>query len=226
MCICERIWSTVGEEEMDRPRHDHKSPAPGADKLLSSPETHYKIFRDYVEHEGVLINNRLSWNFTIQSFLFATYGICLQKLLTHGQDQEVAAIRTLLTRFTYYLIPTVGLLVAALSLLGTWAARKAIRQLERDWNWIFLRVPNHPPTGDSPLKRIWRVLKQRGDRTYEEAVKRALREARPFLPKLTGGGDPTAHFWGFWAPLVVPVVFLAAWLTLLGWACVHIKTLP
>jgi hypothetical protein len=205
-------------EKMNRPRHDDKPPPEADDVKELSVDRHYKIFRDYIEHEDALIHNRLSWNFTIQAFLFATYGICLQKLLTSDPHQEDEGIRTLLTKLTYYLIPLVGVLVAALSFLGTWAARQAIRQLERDWNWIHLGVEEYRRTGGSFLKRIWLMVKQRGDRTYEEAIKRQHRAARPFLPKLTGGGHPTAHFLGFWSPLVVPWVFLLAWLFLLAFA--------
>ena len=41
---------------------------------------HFKIFRDYMQHEDNLINQRVSWNSTIQGFLFATYGLSQQKL--------------------------------------------------------------------------------------------------------------------------------------------------
>jgi hypothetical protein len=33
---------------------------------------HYKLFRDYIEHEDGLVNQRLLWNINIQGFLFAT----------------------------------------------------------------------------------------------------------------------------------------------------------
>ena len=41
---------------------------------------HFKIFRDYMQHEDNLINQRVSWNSTIQGFHFATYGLSQQKL--------------------------------------------------------------------------------------------------------------------------------------------------
>src|SRR5580658_9768416 len=40
---------------------------------------HYKLFRDYIEHEDSLINQRLLWNINIQGFLFAAYGLSVQK---------------------------------------------------------------------------------------------------------------------------------------------------
>src|SRR5437879_8379854 len=41
----------------------------------------YRIFRTYVEHEDDLINQRQTWNLTIQGFLFASYAFSLQKLV-------------------------------------------------------------------------------------------------------------------------------------------------
>src|ERR1051325_2213045 len=56
------------------------SPA-GGDPCSGLPiHVHYKIFRDYIEHEDGLIDKRLLWNINIQGFLFATYGFSVQKL--------------------------------------------------------------------------------------------------------------------------------------------------
>ncbi len=40
-----------------------------------SPRELYKIIRDQVEHEDVLISNRISWFVTAQAFLFSAYAI-------------------------------------------------------------------------------------------------------------------------------------------------------
>lgn len=40
----------------------------------------YRMFRAYVEHEDGLTNQRLSWNFTIQGFLFAAYTLSSNKI--------------------------------------------------------------------------------------------------------------------------------------------------
>lgn len=39
----------------------------------------YEVYRGYVEHEDDLINQRLSWNFSIQGLLFAAYAFAFQK---------------------------------------------------------------------------------------------------------------------------------------------------
>src|SRR5437763_1604980 len=41
----------------------------------------YRIFRSYIAHEDDLINQRQTWNLTIQGFLFAAYAFSLQKLV-------------------------------------------------------------------------------------------------------------------------------------------------
>jgi hypothetical protein len=41
---------------------------------------YFEIFRKYRICEQDLINHRLTWNLAIQGLLFATYGLCLQKL--------------------------------------------------------------------------------------------------------------------------------------------------
>src|SRR5262249_26759673 len=116
---------------------------------------HYKIFRDYLQHEDGLINQRLSWNFTIQGFLFATYGLCLQKLLdvsdrifeklldpktltvswnqVQSNLQQLTGYRAL-DILVNYVIPIVGFFVALFAFGGSLAAHRALSQLRADWN--------------------------------------------------------------------------------------------
>jgi hypothetical protein len=42
-------------------------------------EERYKLFREYVEHEDALINNRLTWLITIHGFLYAAYALSVGK---------------------------------------------------------------------------------------------------------------------------------------------------
>jgi hypothetical protein len=149
--------------------------------LSSIRVQYYRIFRDYLKHEDALINHRLQWNLTIQAFLFATYGFCLQKLLDSnpsGHPVEVA----ILAKVTYVVLPLVGVFVAIVSFLGTLAARKAITQLEDDWNEKFVGV-------------------EKEKLQDHKAVKAKLNALNPFLPSVTGGGDRSAFLLGFYAPL-------------------------
>ena len=56
-------------------------PGPGLDDWIKI----YGVFRDYVKHGDSLINNRLSWLLSIHGFLYATYGLTIQKKLEIAQ---------------------------------------------------------------------------------------------------------------------------------------------
>jgi len=89
----------------------------------------YNVYRDYVKHEDELINRRLSWNLTLQGFLFAAYGVTFQLLNSQSGDAD-------LKRHLHYLpavFPIVGGLVATLSLLSIVAAQDSINGLRVEW---------------------------------------------------------------------------------------------
>jgi hypothetical protein len=46
-----------------------------------NPLDYYKQLREYVEHENHLMHVRITWLLTIHGFLFASYGLTLQKLV-------------------------------------------------------------------------------------------------------------------------------------------------
>jgi hypothetical protein len=100
-------------------------------------QEHYKLFRDYVEHEDSLIDHRLLWNINIQGFLFATYGFSVQKLAEvqiHSGAQEIIGAQAL-----YWLIgvlPFFGIAVSVWSFLGVIAAQDAIASLTKQWEEI------------------------------------------------------------------------------------------
>jgi hypothetical protein len=72
---------------------------------------HYKIFRDYVEHEDFLVNNRLLWNINIQGLLFAAYAIALQRILG-GQGTDIAEK---LVKWLMGILPIFGIAISWLS---------------------------------------------------------------------------------------------------------------
>jgi hypothetical protein len=55
------------------------APLPAKDHSLTKLE-HFKVVREYRMREHDLLNHRISWNLSVQGFLFATYGFSLQKL--------------------------------------------------------------------------------------------------------------------------------------------------
>jgi hypothetical protein len=106
---------------------------------------HYKIFRDYVEHEDGLINNRLMWNITIQGFLFATYGFSVQKLAevqASNGTESIGGTGVFALRWLIIILPILGSFVSYYSWRGVRAAQKAIGRLEDTWTTI-----TKPPDG-------------------------------------------------------------------------------
>jgi hypothetical protein len=89
---------------------------------LTEAKQIYDLYRDYVKHEDELINRRLSWNLTLQGFLFAAYGVSFQIV---GSKPYL--------RLLPCVFPVVGGLVAFLVLMSILAAQEAIRGLETHW---------------------------------------------------------------------------------------------
>src|SRR5262249_54976573 len=89
----------------------------------------YGVYRGYLEHEDELINRRLSWNLTLQGFLFAAYGVTLQAITNQSPNRELIKHLSVLQ----YLFPLLAGTVSILSYVGIYAAQKAIDQLREDW---------------------------------------------------------------------------------------------
>ena len=160
----------------------------------------YGAFRDYVQHEDSLTNNRLNWNFTIQGFLFFSWVYCLQKLadlkvalvnlgLKQGDPNYVA-----LNNFAHdthkamLIIGCLGFSISTSIFLGAFGAQRAIGKIEK--KWLSQNPEYKPKPGKSDTNG-------------------------PDLPGLIGGGSPLAHWLGFGAPIAIPVVFVVAWFFLL-----------
>src|SRR5215831_731060 len=92
----------------------------------------YGAYRGYLEHEDELINRRLSWNLTLQGFLFAAYGVTLQAITNKSPNHDLTKHLSILL----YLFPLLGGAVSTLSYMAIYAAQKAIDQLREDWNAV------------------------------------------------------------------------------------------
>jgi hypothetical protein len=57
---------------------------------------HYRIFRDYLQHEDDLINHRSTWHHTIQGLLFTALGVTLSKLDPTATRHAAAIQKTLI----------------------------------------------------------------------------------------------------------------------------------
>ena len=152
----------------------------------------YSVFREYIKHEDDLINNRLSWNLTIQGFLFGAYYFSLQKIadIKIGMSQNTIDNPRLVVNNLLHTIHDLKLFLVVVALVGAgvslatyasvWAARAAIQNLNTLW---------------APKKELYRPPNV----------------AAEDLPALVGGGLRIAYIVGFLAATVMPVVCFIAW---------------
>ncbi len=99
-------------------------------------EKYYHIFRDYRLAEHNLINCRLTWFLTIQGFLFATYGLSIQKLAEvqarSSSNLQIGSVSHL--KNVLYIIPVIGLLISFLVMLSVYAAFLSLKRLKVIWD--------------------------------------------------------------------------------------------
>jgi hypothetical protein len=170
----------------------------------------YSLHRNYSEHENHLINHRLSWNLTIQGFLFAAYALSFHKaadlwlnvskisLLCADQEQsmfEFVHLKSGIMDIYVFLIPVavVGAIVSFLSHYNIVPAYRALDEIRKKWCDTYPEYkesPGKPNThGSNPLN----------------------------LPGISGGGvslrvgNARIYQW----PKSLLVVFIYAWLFLL-----------
>ena len=88
---------------------------------------HFKIFRDHIKREDDLIDHRVSWNSTIQGFLFAAYGLSLQEPLDVKPSSGDPHNLGILVRF----IPGLGIALSGLVLIAVLRAVLAHMRLRK-----------------------------------------------------------------------------------------------
>ena len=65
--------------------HSKTGESPPSDTYPLLDTDTYQIFREYLQHEDGLANNRLSWMLTIHGFLYASYAFTIQTKLQVAQ---------------------------------------------------------------------------------------------------------------------------------------------
>ena len=148
---------------------------------------YFNIFRTYRLAEYDLLNHRLTWNLAIQGFLFATYGLCIQKLAeaANPNDSHVDgmirehAIGQI--QFLMFIIPLVGCLLSICVFNAVRAAQIALKKLRNDWRE---QVESRYPPG-------------------------------PYIPDPAGVGVQKVINRGFWPPLAISLILALAWLAIL-----------
>lgn len=150
----------------------------------------YTKYRDYIQHEDYLINQRITWLISIQSFLIATFGFSYQKkfeILSLNiskveplKDTQLEKFNDLISKYDTFLIilTIIGIAVSIIALLSTNAAHSAIDVLSSEWKKI---------SPDNGLE----------------------------LPGIIGGGSKKAHRYGKVLAELLPWFFLGIWLFVL-----------
>jgi hypothetical protein len=137
------------------PAYRIENAGPGITHLIQV----YGAFRDYAKHEDELINRRLSWNLTLQGFLFAAYG--LRSQVAAAGSKESPRFKAL-----SYVFPFVGAFVAYLVYKSIRAAQLAIDGVRCKWidgvsHSLRELLPGH--TGGGNLKAVkWGERPQKG----------------------------------------------------------------
>jgi hypothetical protein len=115
------------------------------EKILST-KVFYDIAVRQLERELSLINNRISWMLTFQGFLFATIALVANK----NTEQ---AIRIVFRN----VIPTIGIVVAFLALIGVHAAHLSIKSIKTRWKQNLDYLEYSPALGTSTSSILGRV---------------------------------------------------------------------
>jgi hypothetical protein len=93
----------------------------------------YELSIQQIEYEQELVNNRLSWMLTFQGFLFGSLAIV-------ASSDTIQAARVTFKN----VIPSLGILVSVLAILGVYASSLSIDVVRRKWK-------KYPDVSQCPL---------------------------------------------------------------------------
>lgn len=176
---CAETTKVDEAEEVKRLEHYRGLTPKKIDKL-------FELYRDYLKHEDNLVNHRLTWLVSVQSFLIATFGFSYQKkfeVISQAiLDSKLSALENTIFLYDWFLffLVLIGLGTSFSAWRSVSAAVRAINRLKLGWKKIIGSQPQH----------------------YH-------------LPDITGGGDEKASDDGVRLSLGLPRFFLFFWLVIL-----------
>jgi hypothetical protein len=173
--------------ETGNPPEVHSGPL-GSAKVKRAEEI-YSIFREYIQHEDNLINQRTIWLMSVQSFLIATFGFSYQKkfeIVSNALFKLKTFPPAFCTSLVFYDIFLLSLVVIGVgtswvAIKSVGAAVNSLNKMQEDWN--------DPHRAD--LKEVMNYCLH--------------------LPNLTGGGHKKASEEGIKFARGLPVFFLILW---------------
>lgn len=196
----------------------------GEDSLIDFKRRLYGNYRNYLQHEDNLINNRISWMLTIHGFLYATYGFTLQKKIeiyskldgahkvSTGKFLEITAgeysfifsrIEKTESTSLIFGLPheavTANLFMIMIAVVGYFISRYSRRS-----------ILAADQAAKSVNKIATTVFRHRRD---EACLDRVIldQEGKFDLPGLSGGGSDKYTEEGFRAATVIPTVLILSW---------------
>lgn len=160
----------------------------------------YQLHRDYIIHEDVLINNRITWMLSIHGFLYASYGLVLAQLINSSQNLDklchnVVEYFGLIHGVLFlFIITGIGMGVSCFGLCSIMAAKEATAKVAHVFD-KFAEINNHKIEYN----------KNRTKRHYEVSEKYNF-------PHVIGGGVVRSVEGGGLASIMVPSTLIIAWL--------------
>jgi hypothetical protein len=142
----------------------------------------YKLHRSCIEHEDNLVNQRTTWLITVQSFLIATFGLSYQKKFEVAEKLAFTGKDLTALGSIYDEYRVFMLVLACVGLITAIAAFFSVYAAVRALRSI----------RDSWLKSF-------------------PTQPHPYLPGITGGGDPKAERRGISLSMWAPVFFSLLW---------------
>jgi hypothetical protein len=115
--------ASAGAPVVDLPLSERPSTQPIA------PDRYYELIRGQIEHEDDLMNTRLNWFITSQSFLFTAYAITAGNIQQPGTTVSHERLESLV-----FLIPMMAVVTSAVICFGIGAGVLALRTLRNQYH--------------------------------------------------------------------------------------------
>jgi hypothetical protein len=179
----------------------------------------YNIYRDYVKHEDNLINNRMTWLLSIHGFLYATYGLTLQKKFEISQ--KIVESTSHVSAFVWdapgmsgamegygfdYVSFQIDVFLIGIGLVGIFISRIALESIEAAGRATQTLRTNANIAFGMDLESTGPA----GSEATPIGVGARLRK-KLWLPQITGGGLGDHEINGFIAPRGIPRILIVSW---------------
>jgi hypothetical protein len=189
--------------------HSQTGESPPSDTYpLLDTET-YQLFREYLQHEDELANNRLSWMLTIHGFLYASYAFTVQTKLQVAQRINSDLLAQLPGADS---AGHAGSYPASFLIASIWQVDSVIFLICFVGFFISLVALRSIGAAGKANETILKVFeKQFGVQPAFGAPETVLVANKLILPTIAGGGDHQNIPRGFLSARWIPVFLMSGW---------------